>query len=80
MIKRWGVNGALQHIESKDSPAALHNMQTMIEAGRPDLLWEEIVLQNPTLFDAEAVLAIYDFACNHFPRFGITPTIPFSKI
>jgi hypothetical protein len=79
MIRRWGVKGALQRIESKDSPAALYNMQTMIEAGRPDLLWEEIVLQNPSLFDADAVQAIYDFACNHFPRFGITPTNPFSK-
>jgi len=77
MIKRWGVKGALERIESKDSVNAIRNMQTIIEAGRSDLLWEEIVLRNPEHFDPRAVRAIYEFACEHFARFGITPTDPF---
>jgi hypothetical protein len=76
MIKRWGVKGALERIESKDSERALFNMQVVIRAGRPDLLWEEIVLRNAQHFDPHAVNAIYAFALKHFGQYGLTPTNP----
>jgi hypothetical protein len=78
MIKRWGVKGALERIESKDSDRALFNMRVVIQAGRPDLLWEEIVLRNAKHFDPRAVTAIYKFAVEHFRKYGLTPTNPFT--